>query len=133
VWQFFVEHEVYLIAPVVDGHFWRKMSEKQRYGHVIGYTIGFGEGAAAAWTAATGNKKWPFNVLIPRISWEELGEAVDEFYSDYANRGICLSTALPIIMSRIGGYISDEEAKNKIQEARKAGLKIPKAPAIPVE
>lgn len=75
-------------------------------------------------TAATGDTQWPFEGSILRIPYEELLEAVDEFYSDYANRAVCLTMALPIIISRIEGYISDEEAKGRIQEARKRSLKI---------
>jgi len=126
VWQYFMEHTVYLIIPAVDGYFWRKMPEAQRYGYIMGYTKGFEEGTIATWRVATGRNQWPFEIPISRIPWEELVEAVDEFYSDYANRGVYLSFALPIIISRISGYISDEEAEEKIQTARRSSLKIRK-------
>lgn len=119
VWQFFMEHRSYLVLPGVDGYFWRKTPKVERLGYIMGYARGFEEGTVVAWFAATGDTQLPFDVLLPGIDYEELTEAVDEFYSDYANRGIYLTFALPIIICRIGGYIPDEEAKKKIQKARR--------------
>ena len=127
VWQFFMERRSYLVLPGVDGYFWRKTPKVERLGYIMGYARGFEEGTVAAWIAATGDTQLPFDVLLPGIDYEELTEAVDEFYSDYANRGIYLSLALPIAISRIGGYISDKEAEEKIQEARRRSSRARKA------
>lgn len=127
IWHYFMESRFYIVEPAVDGYFWRKMPKVQKLGYITGYGRGFIEGVAAAWAAATGNTQWPFKLLAERISYEGLVEGVDQFYSDYANRQIYLSSALPIIICRIGGYISDEEAKDRIQEARRQASRIPKA------
>lgn len=47
-------------------------------------------------------------------------------YSDYANRGVYLSLALPIIINRMIGYISDKEADERIEKARKGSFNIRK-------
>jgi len=128
-WQFFMEQErepPFVVSLAVDAYFWRKMPEVQKYGYVTGYVSGFKAGASSAWAAATGDTQWPFNVFHPRVSCEKLTEAVDEFYSDYANRGIYFGLALPIVIGRIEGYISDTEAKEEIQKARRASSRIPK-------
>lgn len=129
VWQYFMGREFSFLTPAVDGYFWRKMPEIQRYGYIMGYVIGFIEGTKTTWIAATGEIHAPFEVPAP-IPYGELVEAVNEFYSDYANRGVVLSWALPIIIGRITGYLSDEEANEKIQVARKASVKIRKATGI---
>jgi len=128
-----MERPVYLITPAVDGYFWKKMSELQKYGYIVGYVRGFKEGVGSAWIHATGDTspknwhQWPFNIsLRPIHSYEELVEAVDEFYSDYANRGVYLSLALPIIINRMIGYISDKEADERIEKARKGSFNIRK-------
>ena len=126
IWQYFMEEKFYLVIPAADGYSWRKMHETQKYGYITGYVRGFEEGVVAAWTAATGETRWPFDIFAERIPYDELVEAVDGFYSDYANRGVYLSFALPIIISRISGYISDEEAEERIQTARRSSLKIRK-------
>lgn len=133
LWEFFMDMErtVYLITPAVDGYSWREMSELQKYGYIVGYVRGFQEGVVSAWAYATADTsaknwhQWPFNISLIH-SYEELVEAVDEFYSDYANRGVCLSLALPIIINRMRGYISDKEAEERIQKARKSSFNIRK-------
>ena len=115
-----------LVSRELDGYFWRKMPQTQKYGHIVGYETGFRAGVVEAWSAATGEKEidqWLFSVFTVVAPHEDLTEAVDEFYSDYANRAIYLSFALRIIIGRIEGYISDEQAKERIQTYRRNILK----------
>lgn len=127
IWQFHEEQTAPILSHVaVDGYVWRKMPEAQKYGYITGYLMGFRAGFYSAWVAATGDKylsQSPFTLIDLKMSFGELTEAVDEFYSDYANRGICVSLALPIIIGRSEGYISDEKAKERIQNYRRSVLK----------
>lgn len=109
MWYFFMEDVLVVLSPARDGYSWRRMPETQRYGYIEGYMRGFEEGVVSAWAAATGDtlakkyNQWPFDIRIRGIAYAKIVEAVNEFYSDYANREIYLSLALPIIISRISG------------------------------
>jgi len=127
VWQFLTEQRPLRMVMGVDGYLWRKMPEVQKYGYITGYEMGFRVGVGETWVVATGETdtdQWPFDMSPVAASYEELTEAVDGFYSNYANRGIFLSFALPIIIGRIEGYISDKEAEEKIEESRRASSEI---------
>lgn len=121
LWEFlyFDESPMLTFEKSVDGHNWREFSEVQRYGYVSGYLTGFHEGFVNAWLIATESMTFPYDPRIP-LSFEEVVEGVNDFYSDYANRKIRLGMTLPIIIGRICGYISDIQATERIQAYRRA-------------
>lgn len=121
LWEFlyFDESPMLTFEKSVDGHFWREISEVQRYGYVSGYLTGFHEGFVNAWLIATDSMTFPYDPRIP-LSFEEIVEGVNDFYSDYANRKISLGMTLPIIIGRISGYISDVQAVERTQAYRRA-------------
>lgn len=120
VWDAYLEHKgPTQVATGIEGNDWREMSDPQKYGTLWGYDQGFKSGVFFGWiTAGKPANAFPFATGKPAIDFGHLVEAVDEFYSDYANRGIFLPMALPIVIGRIEGYLSDDEAEEEILLAR---------------